>query len=91
MNAYVKKPLLSREGANITIVNDHKIIESNEGEYGEEGFVYQEYMELENDFGQVALIGSWIIGGEAAGIGIRESKSKITDNTSRFIPHYIEH
>jgi glutathionylspermidine synthase len=91
MNAYVKKPLLSREGANITIVNDHKTIEESQGEYGEEGFVYQEYMNLENDFGQVALIGSWIIGGEAAGIGIRESKSKITDNTSRFIPHYIEH
>jgi glutathionylspermidine synthase len=48
-------------------------------------------MNLENEFGFTALIGSWIVGGEAAGIGIRESKSKITDNTSRFVPHYIEH
>jgi glutathionylspermidine synthase len=48
-------------------------------------------MNLENDYGQTALIGSWIIGGEAAGIGIRESSSKITDNMSRFVPHYIEY
>ncbi|RYG28768.1 hypothetical protein EON81_27950, partial [bacterium] len=33
------------------------------------------------------VIGSWVVGGEARGIGIRESKSLITDNTSQFVPH----
>ena len=36
------------------------------------------------------LIGSWIIGREPAGIGIREAGSLITDNLSRFVPHLIE-
>jgi glutathionylspermidine synthase len=91
MDAYVKKPLLSREGANISIVQSNQLIAETSGEYGSEGYLFQEYMNLENDYGQTALIGSWIIGGEAAGIGIRESSSKITDNMSRFVPHYIEY
>jgi glutathionylspermidine synthase len=35
------------------------------------------------------VVGSWIIGDEAAGIGIREDESPITKNTSRFLPHYF--
>ena len=35
------------------------------------------------------VIGSWIVGDEAAGIGIRESTQQITTNTSRFVPHYF--
>lgn len=69
--------MLSREGANVSIIKENNLIEETKGEYGEEGFVFQEYMNLENEFGFTALIGSWIIGGEAAGIGIRESKSKL--------------
>jgi glutathionylspermidine synthase len=57
--------------------------------YGEEGFIYQELAELPNFDGNFALIGSWIIGQEAAGIGIRESNHLITDNGSRFLPHVI--
>jgi len=35
------------------------------------------------------VIGSWIIGQDAAGIGIREANNLITDNKSRFVPHLI--
>jgi glutathionylspermidine synthase len=91
MESYVKKPLLGREGCNVSIVEYGKMIESTEGDYGEEGYVFQEYINIKNEFGYTALIGSWIIGGESAGIGIRESSHKITGNTSRFVPHYIEH
>jgi glutathionylspermidine synthase len=35
------------------------------------------------------VIGSWVIGGDPAGIGIREDDSPITKNTSRFLPHYF--
>ncbi len=37
-----------------------------------------------------ALIGSWIVGGKAAGMGMREDREPITRNTSRFsVPHYF--
>ena len=35
------------------------------------------------------LVGSWVINGEPAGIGLREDASPITRNTSRFVPHYF--
>ncbi len=87
---FVRKPLLSREGANISVHSKGSVIEQTEGEYGEEGFIFQELFTLPNFDGNYALIGSWIIGQEAAGIGIRESSHLITDNKSRFVPHLIK-
>lgn len=87
---YVKKPLLSREGANIEIVVNGKSVESSVGDYGEDGFIYQKFNSLPNFEGNYPVIGSWIIGGESAGIGIRETKTLITDNLSRFVPHLIK-
>ena len=86
---YVRKPILSREGANIQIVQGGAVIQETEGEYGEEGYVYQEYFPLPGIDGNHPIIGSWIIGQEPAGMGIRESDSLVTDNLSRFVPHYI--
>jgi glutathionylspermidine synthase len=86
---YVEKPLLSREGANITIRSGLRNV-STEGEYGEEGFVYQQVCELPQFDGNFAVIGSWIIDGEAAGMGIREDTQPVTGNLSRFIPHFFE-
>ncbi len=90
MMDYVKKPILSREGANIEVVKHYGTVEVTTGEYGEEGFVYQQLFSLPNFDENYPVIGSWIIGQEAAGMGIREAKSLITNNTSRFIPHLIE-
>lgn len=86
---YVKKPILSREGANVEIVAGNTVIEKTEGDYGEEGFIYQEMFILPEFDGNHPLIGSWLIGQQAAGIGIRESSGLITNNTSRFVPHFI--
>jgi glutathionylspermidine synthase len=36
-----------------------------------------------------AVLGSWIAGGAACGLSIREDASPITKNTSRFVPHAI--
>jgi len=88
--SYVKKPKLSREGANVEIVQNSNVILSTNGGYGEAGFVYQDIASIPNIDGNYPIIGSWIIGGEAAGMGIRESNSMITDNVSRFVPHYFE-
>ena len=89
-NNYVKKPVYSREGANVSIVVGGQLLEETEGDYGEEGFIYQEYAELPNFDGNHAVIGSWLIGGVPAGVGIRESSGLITNNTSRFCPHYFK-
>lgn len=89
VDAYVAKPLLSREGANVRIVSPWHPAAATDGDYGEEGFVYQEYAPLPEFDGARPVIGSWIIGQEAAGMGIRESSGPITDNLSRFVPHRI--
>lgn len=89
MKDYVEKPIYGREGNNITFYRNESKGSSNDGEYGEEGFIYQQLFELPKFEGNIPVIGSWIVGGESAGIGIRESKKEITDNYSRFIPHII--
>lgn len=85
---FVKKPIYSREGANVTISAAGRTLQAP-GEYGEEGFVWQAYQELPRFGASHAVIGSWIVGEEPAGIGIREDDSPITRNTSRFVPHYF--
>ncbi len=86
---YAKKPILSREGANVTIVENEAVITETHGEYGYEGYVYQQLRKLPDFNGNHPVIGSWLIGGNAAGIGIRETGGLVTDNLSRFVPHYI--
>lgn len=85
---YVRKPLYSREGANVTVYRGGEIL-SEGGSYGEEGWVYQSYVEIPR-FGDVyATIGSWVVGDEPAGVGVREDSTPITRNTSHFVPHYF--
>jgi glutathionylspermidine synthase len=87
---WVKKPLLGREGGNVTLHQAGREVET-EGDYGEEGFVYQDVAPLKSFDGMYPVIGSWVVGHEegdsAAGIGIRESDFPITTNLSRFVPH----
>jgi glutathionylspermidine synthase len=90
MENYVVKPLLSREGANVTIFEGTDIIAQTGGEYGEEGFVYQEYFKIPKFEGKTPILGSWVVGGESAGMGIRESENLITNNMAQFISHMID-
>jgi len=85
---YVKKPLLSREGANVTIVKENETVASD-GIYTQSGYIYQAYSPLPKFEHGYPMIGSWVIGGKPAGIGIRESNGLITDNFSRFVPHIV--
>lgn len=87
MTHYVKKPLLSREGANITVVTPGGVYETG-GAYGQEGFVYQALAPVPEFEGRRPIVGSWLITDMGpSGIGIRESDSPVTDNQSRFVPH----
>lgn len=86
----VRKPLYSREGANITMLERGRVVDSDDGPYGEEGFVLQDA--APNVFcedGQFTVIGSWLVASESCGLCVREDASPITRNTSRFVPHYI--
>ena len=87
---YVEKPIYSREGSNVDIRVNGRSVEKSDGEYGSEGYVYQQYAPLPDFGGNHPVIGSWLIGGEPAGMGIRESDGLITNNMSRFVPHYFE-
>lgn len=84
----VVKPLYSREGGNVRIMRGGEVISSG-GSYGREGTICQQYRPLPCFGGNYPVVGSWVIGGEPAGIGIREDRTEITTNTSRFIPHYF--
>jgi glutathionylspermidine synthase len=83
---YVVKPIHSREGANVEIVGD--VTAKTGGTYAGP-VIYQQYEPLYRSAGYSAVIGSWIIGQEAGGMGVREDASLVTGNISRFVPHYF--
>jgi glutathionylspermidine synthase len=89
LDAYAKKPLYSREGANIELHSNNACLDSAAGPYGEQGYIYQGLHLLPAFDGHYAVIGSWVIDGESAGMCIRENSSPITSNTSSFVPHYF--
>ena len=88
-DSYVRKPKLSREGSNVTLVRRGAVIEENSGDYGEEGHVFQAIATLPDFNGNHPIFGVWMVDHEAAGLGIREDTRLITGNLSRFVPHYF--
>ena len=88
--AYVRKPILGREGANVELHEGGRVTEARPGGYGAEGYVCQERAALADFDGFRPVLGAWVVDGEPAGLGIRESRSAITDNGSAFVPHLIE-
>jgi glutathionylspermidine synthase len=86
---YVRKPKLSREGANVSWVDGGVAIEETTGDYGEEGHVYQAAVDLPEFEGNRAVCGVWVVDHEPAGLGIREDTRRITGNLSRFVPHFF--
>jgi len=90
LDAYAKKPLYSREGANVELINNGKVIARDDGPYGAEGFIYQALCTLPSFDNRYPVIGSWIVGNESAGMCIREDVSPITTNMSNFVPHFFK-
>jgi glutathionylspermidine synthase len=50
---------------------------------------YQELAPLPTFDGNHVVLGAWVVDGESAGLGIRESSGLITDEYARFLPHVI--
>lgn len=90
LRSAVSKPIFSREGENVALIDDGNIVETAPGAYADQPRVMQDYAPLFCADGQHAVLGSWVVGDRAAGLGIREDSGKITRNLSRFIPHVIE-
>ena len=86
----VRKPILGREGANITIMEFGSTIEATPGDFEDGPFIYQKFHETPKFDGRSIVLGSWMVNGYACGMGIREADGLITTNTSRFVPHRIE-
>jgi glutathionylspermidine synthase len=87
-NAWVKKPMLGREGSNVTI-HAPGIDVSTQGPYESSGWVYQAYAPLGEHNGMHPVIGAWLVGDRFAGVGIRETPGLVTSNTARFVPHVV--
>jgi glutathionylspermidine synthase len=96
----IEKPLFSREGANISALNSDFTATglATSGEYGStpiNQLIYQAMEPLPTFMTAqqkpvYPVIGSWVIGHGAAGMGIREDNSLITKDSSHFVPHYFE-
>ncbi|AQR61159.1 hypothetical protein BZG35_05440 [Brevundimonas sp. LM2] len=87
-SAHVRKPLFSREGANIDIVEPTGTERGLDGGY--EGRAILQAVHNPPLFdGRHVIVGSWVVGDEPAGIGLREDAGRITSNLSRFVPHLI--
>lgn len=86
--AHVRKPLFSREGANIEIVDAAGTERGLDQGYDGRAVVQAVHAPPVFD-GHHAIIGSWVVGEEPAGMSVREDQGRITRNTSRFVPHFI--
>ena len=87
--SFVRKPLYSREGANVALISDGVTVVEQQGPYGAEGFIRQAFAPLPNFSQQYPVVGSWLIDHTPCGLSIREDENPITGNTSRFLPHAI--
>jgi glutathionylspermidine synthase len=88
-DSFVRKPLFSREGANVTLVSRGAALVAEDGPYGAEGFVRQAYAPLPKFANAYPVLGSWLVDHVPCGLSIREDESPITGNGSRFLPHAI--
>jgi glutathionylspermidine synthase len=80
--ACVEKPVHGREGDGIRLLEPGAPATRKNG-------VYQALCPLPVFDGRHAVIGSWVVAGQASGVGIREDAQPVTTNASRFVPHYF--
>jgi glutathionylspermidine synthase len=87
--SYVRKPIYSREGANVALISDGSPIAEQQGPYGAEGFVRQALATPRGFSAQYPVLGSWLVDHAPCGLSVREDENPITGNASRFLPHAI--
>ena len=92
---WVRKPMHSREGANIVMkLPDGRKIETA-GEYTNRKMIDQQ-LGPEVSFADASgaqrwpVLGLWMIDQECGGMGIREDAGRVTGNFSSFVPHWFK-
>ncbi|EHN71907.1 glutathionylspermidine synthase subfamily, partial [Streptomyces coelicoflavus ZG0656] len=89
-NSYVRKPLFSREGANVELIDQGVSAEAVvDGGYGQGRFIRQALHDTPRFDDAHVIVGSWVVGDEPVGMSLREDVGRITRDTSRFVPHFI--
>lgn len=79
----VAKPRFGREGEGVFLL-------SHGAPRAAPDTVYQAEAPLFRSEHGFVVVGSWVIGDEAAGLGLREDTGPVTGNGSRFIPHCLD-
>jgi glutathionylspermidine synthase len=88
---HVVKPIFSREGQSVTIHDGTAVIEAATArDYDAHPKIVQAYQPLPVLGGMRPVIGAWVVGEVCVGMGVREDASRITQDLSRFKPHFIE-
>lgn len=88
---HVTKPLFSREGAGVSFVEGGRQTEaSGDTDYSHHPMIVQAMAPLPVFDGFHPILGAWVVGDACVGLGMREDRSRITQNLSRFKPHFIE-
>jgi glutathionylspermidine synthase len=90
LREWVAKPVFGWEGAGIRVVRGGGSQAAPERHTAGQELVYQQYVDLPVLDGHRPVLGCWVVGGHAAGLGVRESTSLITDASARFVPHYLD-
>jgi glutathionylspermidine synthase len=85
----VVKPILAREGSNIELRRAGRPVLATPGEYGDAPRIYQQAAALPAFDSNYAVIGSWIVGEESAGMCLREDTTPIIGAASRVVPHFF--
>lgn len=80
----VRKPQFGREGEDVSL---HPSADSLAAA---PGMVFQQRAPLFHSSSGHALVGLWVVGDEAVGMGLREDDDAVTRNTSRFVPHCFD-
>lgn len=89
MSQYAVKPIHSRGGENIILVDENGV-EENSGSYNEYPVIYQERTNTRAiDENVSTSIGAWMVGNKFSGLTFREDKTNIVKNNSSVVPHYV--
>jgi glutathionylspermidine synthase len=83
----VSKPVFGREGADVDFFDVAGAPPPLDGGYAHQKRITQAYCPLPVFDGWHTIIGSWVIGGEPCGIGVREDRGMVTGTGAKFRPH----
>jgi glutathionylspermidine synthase len=74
LQQHVRKPLLDREGANVSIADGSRSFDTG-GAFADGPWLYQGIGPIPCVDGNWVVLGSWLVDGEPCGLGMREGRT----------------